>query len=346
MGKSRHSRKSKKSPGGTQKRVVNNPSATYDRPETNQRIQFTIIPVFSPENPKNKINRLPEGEQGLYKVTYVLAIPGKEVFKDDLDFVKIMQAGTSLLQVKPGTVLKLSIFNENDNAEILFFSNSSGLISQAEMRIDASNFKEAEKVSHDLIMQQLSYWSYLYDISLDIAGCELIEEKTESKRYHFGVVGKIKPFNKFNGFESVSTYRRFFAAYREGMNATNIFYQALSFYKVIEGVVAERIREKRRTKNEIPIYSNEIFPKNIDNLIFKDELTITSFQPYLEQSFDFVKDQFRELIRNAIAHLSQLEGALDSDSYDDFITCSKSIPVLHYIARIMLENEINKNSTI
>jgi len=318
------------------------PWATMQRPEINSRIQWTIIPEFPLNDYRAKITRTQQGSHSIYQVNFVFAVPGKDVFKDKLDFRSLMKSGDSLLRVTPGVkFLKSSIFNEVESVEILYSTNSNNRISGAQMRIDAQDFLDAERFAYDLIMPQISFWSFSYNISIDLAGYEVIEENTQSKKYNFGALGKIRLFN--DNHETVASfpeYRKFYAAFREGMNATNVFYQALSFYKVTEGIIAERKREQRRTKNDIPTYVNETVPNNIDDIKPIDSLVKLAFKPYTGQSFIMILDSFRELIRNAIAHLSQLDGALNSDKFDDFVTCDKAVPVLHYIARVMLTNEL------
>lgn len=322
-------------------------SIQIDRPETNSRIQLTSVFEFRPDDPRQQLPRTPFGSQGTYKVTFVLSIPGKNVFRDDLDFAKIMKSGESLLQTAPGINLKVEVSNDTTTVEILFMSNSQGQIATAQTRVQAQNFAEAEQIAYDLVAAQLSYWSFAYDVAIDIAGSEVVEEMVESTRYSFGILGKIKPFDKELGGRSEPTYRRFFSAYREGMNSTNPFYQALSFYKVAEGIKAERIRKARRSgthqKGVTPMFGNELFPPHVDDLHLGDELSKASFAPYVGQGFLIVLEKLEELIRNAVAHLSQLDAVLDADRLNDLNISLRAVPVLRYIAREMLENELRES---
>ncbi len=347
MGKSRQRKKKVNKPlnvNNNSKPKSLDPSLAFERPESNSRIQLTIVPEFSTDDYRQQIPRLPKGSSGIYQVTFVLTIPGKNVFKESLEFNEIMKSGDSLIQLSPqAPFLKSTVFNDDESAEILFLSNSKHRISCAQMRINAPDFISAEAYAYNLIMPQLSYWSFIFNVSLDIAGYEVIEENTQSKKYNFGILGKVKPFN-YAGEVVMSkpAYRNFYAAYREGMNATNVFYQALSFYKVAEGLQAERIREQRRTKKPLAIYDNEIFPKTTDEILIHDDSIKILFKPYLGQDFKDVIEHLKNFIRHAIAHLSNLDGVLDPDKFDDFNTCSNAIPVLHYIAHTMLDNESKK----
>ena len=87
----------------------------------------------------------------------------------------------------------------------------------------------------------------------------------------------------------------------------------------------------------------EEFPANLAALNLKDELTTVSFQPYLGRDFASVLANLKTQMRHAIAHLSQFEGALDADTYDDVMKCLKAVPVLRYIARKMLDNYLSSS---
>jgi hypothetical protein len=142
------------------------------------------------------------------------------------------------------------------------------------------------------------------------------------------MVGKVKPFaisSNYERFTSNETARRLLAAYREGMNSTNVFYQALSFSKVIEGLG--------------PLLGTDRAKKA---LRFPDDLKAVPgsapvFGRFLGRKFNWAVDQLRPLIRNAIAHLDPLQSVLDIDHLDDVRACEEAIPVLRYMARMFLK---------
>src|SRR5579859_634576 len=217
----------------------------FERPDTNRRESLVVVPNFAPSDPKASIPRSPEGSPGVYRVTFVLTIPGKEDFRTELNWAKIMQSGESLLLVPQGLGrLNVKVSNDQDEAEIVFLPNAKMSLATAQIRVTASTFLDAQSQAHNLIMPILSWWSFRYDIALDITGYEVYEEKTEVRKAVFGVIGKAKVLDLAIGGFSKPEYRRVFAAYREGANATNVFYQLLCFYKVIEGV--NKLRTQRR----------------------------------------------------------------------------------------------------
>ena len=137
------------------------------------------------------------------------------------------------------------------------------------------------------------------------------------------------------------------AAYREGLNATNVFYQALSFYKVAEGVAALRKRQLRKDKASFAASNtNEIreeFPTDINDLPIGDEFERSFFEPYLGKDYSDALVELKEQIRNAIAHLGNIDDVIDVDRYDDVQLCVKAIPVLKYIAHSMLNYDLQSS---
>ena len=77
-------------------------------------------------------------------------------------------------------------------------------------------------------------------LGIEISNYLIIEENTGTRKYSVGVVGKVKAFNNENPFNVSTEHRRIFAAYREAMNSSNLFYQLLCFFKVTEGIVSLR----------------------------------------------------------------------------------------------------------
>lgn len=187
-----------------------------------------------------------------------------------------------------------------------------------------------------------------FNVALDIGGYEIVEEKTASTKYVFGIIGQVKAL-QIDTEEIVTSqadYRRIFAAYKEGLNATNVFYQVLSFYKVTEGI--RNLRSHRRaqlvSKGLKPSEPRERIPSTLDE-IQVDSWDKGAFKPLLGKKFGAVLDQYRELIRNAIAHLDPSQNIMDIDRYNDVIVCQKALPVLRYMARELIANDLRLTRT-
>lgn len=330
------------------------PTVEFPRPESSSRIEFTLMPGYPPDHPKSGIERTRKGGSGIYNVNYILSVPGVNVFTDKLDFEELVNSGDSLLQIPSGEFLVLHATDRDYKSEIQFLSNAKGMLSRVHARVSCASFEDAERFAHERVCLMLSYWSFLFDIGIDISSYLIIEESTGTRKYSVGLVGRAKAFTNEKAFTVSQEHRRILAAYREGMNSSNLFYKALSFYKVIEGTLNLRIREGRKSKtlakDEKPFEKNEVFPSDIGLLPVEqfgshdDEVTQKAFAKYLDKSFQEVRDDLKDLIRNAVAHLGDFDRVLDADRYDDVVTCARAIPVLKYMARKMLENDFEKLS--
>jgi hypothetical protein len=318
-------------------------SVRYERPLFNTRTRFIIVPKFPKGDPRAAVARCPYGSAGVYDVTFVLSVPGRNVFYEDLDFNDIMQSGDSLLFIGVGREVRGAPVEPEGRGQIVFSANIHGRLATARMRIQAENFVEAERTAFDTISRELNYWSFIYDTAIDIRGWRVIEERTDCAKFAFGSVGKVKAFDQPNAVNSIKAYASLFAAYREGMNATNPFYQALSFYKVTEGAAAERKRRARGEKGATRAELNsaeEKFPHSLDDLTNVDPLELEFFQDYLGMTFETARTRMTTVVRHAIAHLAKFDEVLDADTFDDQDRCTTAIPVLRYMASAMIKNDL------
>jgi hypothetical protein len=138
--------------------------------------------------------------------------------------------------------------------------------------------------------------------------------------------------------------RPFLASYREGLNSTAPLYQALSFYKVIEGVKtfhSNRVRAARRagqTPPDDPLVA--IVPNSFDDLTREPETVRALLANYGGKTFDEVREAFADTIRNAIAHLTPGRDIRVADYLGDLKACRLATPVLRFVAREILRAEI------
>jgi hypothetical protein len=310
------------------------------------RFSVTMVPEFLPEDPRSRIHRLPSGGPNTYTVTYVLSLPGKEVYRDHLDFDALLHSGDSLLAVPPPAVrLDIQIVGAENPVHITVYANDRGRMARVGMRIDAQNFDAAQRTAHNWISPVLSWWSVRDDVAIDVAGVHMVEERTDVTRWFGGMLGQAKMLAPHIGHVSRAEHRPLFASYREGLAATNPFYQALCFYRIIEGV--NKLRNVRRSA---VIAAGQEY-RGPDERIPPDECAFpggpfserSSFDPYYGKKFTKVIDEMRGMLRNAVAHLDPAGDSLVADDYDDVGKAAQAIPVLAYIARQMLRNEVNSD---
>lgn len=320
------------------------------RPETNQRYWISIQPTFPPDDSRSSIPKSAIGSSGCYEATFFLSIPGKEHFRDEINIDQILQSGNSLLIMPPSiSKIRVPVLNEQEQVEVLFSANNRRLLSSATIKISASSFKDAEIRAYDLIMPILSWWSYKYDVALDISAYRVVEEKTQVQNWAFNIVGAAKELDFNVAAVSKPEYSTLFASYREATNATNTFYRFLCYFKVIEGVKYLRKQRKHaalaagETYKEPP---DEKIPVTIEELNALNIYMADHFQPYLGKKFTWVIDQLRYVLRNAIAHLEPSADSLIADKYEDIMKCEQVMPIIKYISRVVLRNEIRADKDL
>jgi hypothetical protein len=304
-------------------------SYKIERPDYNSREGYMIVPR-SADEPREPLGApAPGGGHGHYDVVFTLSVPGKEVFTTDLVLGQAVSRGDSLVAF-PETISSYEVYLKGDGEDIgsiVLLKNSAGRLCGATLDVLASSFLEAEKLAYERATSLLSFLTFTCDVGIEIAGYEITERETKSVNGVRGMVGKIKPFSLPAGYETCTsneTVRRLLAAYREGMNSTNVFYQALSFSKVVEGMSLSLAGN--RTRNPLK------FPSDINAL----PGSANQFRRFLGRKFNWAVDYFRPLIRNAVAHLDPSQTVLDIDHFDDVKTCEEAIPVLRYMARTLL----------
>ncbi|MCL5946548.1 MAG: hypothetical protein M1298_00790 [Chloroflexi bacterium] len=261
---------------------------TVDRPEVNDRFSLIVVPQYLPHDPRSQITLDPQGHRGFYCVTLILAVPGSKTFHSDMNFEQLVSTGDSLLQVPQGsgiTHLRVKVYNEAESAEVSFSINVEGHLATAIMRVIADNFLNAERYAHDLVLPLLSRWSFVNDVAIDIAAYHIVEEATQAQKYRFGAIGKVRVLTE-NPTEMVASTpenRQLLAAYREGLNASNVFFQVLSFFKVTEGIRHLRtIRAQKARTNGMDVERyDEVIPTDFADIPHSRYIDEGVWRPYL-----------------------------------------------------------------
>ncbi len=283
------------------------------------------------------IQRPPEGGVGSYKVVFVLGIPGKATFTEQLNDSAFIASGESLLYVRPGTYLKVDIENNPDVQEVWIYSNDNGALSRAQIMVDADSFLDAERKAHDALSFILSWWSYAYSVAIDIKGYKVTEERTESQKWVFNALGRAKAFDVNAGLVSNPKFRVILSAYRDALGTGNPFYQVVCFFNVLEGLYkirAQRLRADRDAGR--PMHDpGERMESDIRAIPIGDQDRVP-FEPYLGRKFTRIRDELRSTLRNAVAHLDPDGESFVADEFEDLAMCRLAIPVLKYLCDVML----------
>ncbi len=311
-------------------------------------MNVVIVPQYAPPDPRAAMAISRDGSPGNYIITFTLSIPGKGDYFEDVNLDQL--SGNSLLAtpVTEGT-LKVRLFSDQVETEVFFLLNKQGRLSQVQIQGQADNLLHAEALAFNMVMPILSRWSFQHDVAVDVAAYQVLEERTGVQKWVLHQLGKEKMLDITERGLSKPEYRTVFAAYREGANSRNPFYQFLCFYKVIEGVRNLRKQHRAATIASGGQYReppDEKIPSLMDDLHLarvNGELPpfeVQAFTPHLGKKFTRVTDDLREELRNVIAHLEPTKDCLEADKFADIMSCELAVPVIRYICRGMMNNEI------
>ena len=325
---------------------LDRPTIQVPRPQYNLREGWLVVPEFPTDDSRHNTTTV-GGRPGFYQLTFVFGVPGKNVFRDELNLSDLDLEGDSLV-VFPDNVETLHVQVDElgvPHSEIVLHHNANRRLATASIRVQAASLLDAEKRSYEIVSGFFSYLSYSNDVPIDVSGYRVTEEATGSQKAVFGMLGEMKPLltpDVGNSPAFDERYRRLFAAYREGMNATNVFYQALSFSKAVEGcrLLREQKNEQANSVGQRRLSPSLKIPATVEQLALKDDALRQAFQPFVGRKFSTVIDELRPLVRNAIAHLDPTQVVLDVDHFDDIAACERAVAVLRYIARALIRFEL------
>ena len=320
-------------------------STQVPRPRVTAYNQLTVVPVFPDRGEAGP----PEGSPGEYDVTFTLGVPGVSEVVRRLDLDPARAGGDSLLE---GSELDVRLGPDETGTEHVarITPNAQGRLAQVQLTVRGSDFADGERVAHDVVMPLLSGWAYEADVAIGITGTLLRESATQIRRGGALMVGQVRQAPQNWVPPSSPELRTFLSVYREGLNASSSFYQALSFFKVVEGVSTfdrKRSREAQRQggENGKEILNRKAIPHSLGDFEDPSEWERKMFQPYLGKTFEEVKTSVEDAIRNAIAHLTPGREIRVADYFQDVGKCRDAVPVLRYLARELIAEELLRTSS-
>jgi hypothetical protein len=322
------------------------------RPDHNGTLKYVITPEYPSEHPLHgKIS--PTGSKGLYEVTFVLAIPGATTSFWDINFQEILERGDSLLEIpQEHSNLRVDIFpnKDSDTSEniVEFGTNEAHRLSNAKLLLNADNFNQASQKAHNTIMPILSRWAFQHDIAITTSAIHILEKKTGASQIALNVIGAVKHFSDSEG-AGIQDSRILLSAYREALSASDVPYKALCYFKAIEGSYILRNRRKADLLSQSKSYTD---PSEVmDNSLIKIAnprgrmMLEKEIAPFLGMKFTRLRDQFKNDIRHAIAHLDLDGNHLAADRYEDLKKVERALPAMHLMARVLMSAELNYSET-
>ncbi|HUX11945.1 MAG TPA: methylamine utilization protein MauJ [Spirochaetia bacterium] len=317
------------------------------RPIVTQEMRYTVVPLFPESDPRSKLGNGPIGAAGDYIVVYRLGVPGIQAASTEFHFGSLESTGDSLIEAHPDAtqiVIELKASPDTPADQKLTLGvNREHRLSSVVLRCQAENFEGAAEHAHDIVMPFLSQLAFSHEVAITTTGREIIEVATETRQMSQITVGAVKGI-ALGVWASTPEQRRLLASYREGLSSSEPLYQALSFYKVVEGVLSMRGIEDaaHRARGETPNRAFERIPQDITSALHPSDspLQRESFAPYLGRKFADVRDELRESLRNHISHMDFGALSFGADSYADVVAVQRALPVLRYMARVLLSSVV------
>jgi hypothetical protein len=122
-------------------------------------------------------------------------------------------------------------------------------------------------------------------------------------------------------------------------------YQALSYYKIVEGAATYGVNRARAVaKAGGPVAPDVLdsrrVPTDLNHIPNLPEGQVQPASRFGGLSFREFKDQIEDTIRNAVAHLTPGREVRVADYLDDVQACREVVPILRYIARTLIQDEL------
>ena len=311
--------------------------AEIPRPRVTEYNEITVVPVF----PSGEAGP-PSGSPGSYEVAFVLGVPGVSGVATVLDFDGMLAAGDSLLQ-GAGLEVDLQSLDGSPLCAARIIPNSHGRLAQIRLTVTADSFSLAGSAAFDAVMPTLSRIAFEADTPVEVTAALLTEQATQTRRFGAMLAGAVQPAPELAG-DMTPELRPFLAAYREGLNVNSPLYQALSFYKVIEGVATFHTRRTRAARRSGAAVSADPMAKQVPadpaELAGMTDWARENFTPYLGKTFREIRDSVKGTIRDAVAHITPGLDLRIADYAADIWACRDITPVLRYMAREMIRDEL------
>lgn len=284
----------------------------------------------------------PAGAAGRYEVVFILGVPGISSVMTSLNWDDVLTEGDSLLV---GNGLQMDLQGPEGSASNVaaIVSNAHGRLAQVRLTVTGSDFASAEAEAHNEVMPVLSWIAFEADTPLEVKAVVMTDQATQTRRIGATLAGSEQPAPGFAGMLTPEL-RPLLAAYREGLNSTAPLYQALSFYKVIEGVASFRKHRVRATaKGVAPVDLDTLsrrIPADPSELPVVTPWARSVFTPYLGKTFAEITEAVRNPIRNAVVHLTPGRDIRVADYLADVRACQGIVPILCYVARALIKDEL------
>jgi len=212
---------------------------------------------------------------------------------------------------------------------------------------------DAHKEAYDVAMPLLDEISARYDVPLPVAHSIIVAVPSGVIHLLFAHRPKAKEIGSRAEILPQCPHpelRDAYALYREAVSSNNPFHAFLTFWKVYEEVVyirkgwgAQHQRSDTRVREEV--FSDLLaFGARPEELANPPEdpkvLREMSEQQLRGRKFKVAEEMLRSTHRTALAHAGKVDAGkpLTGASFEDYMTVADKVPVVRYMANVVLEN--------
>lgn len=215
------------------------------------------------------------------------------------------------------------------------------------------SLKDAQRTAYDIAMPLLDELSVRYDVPLPIAHSITVGVPSGVIHLQFAHRPAAKEIANETKILPRCPYpdlRDAYALYREAVSSNNPFHAFLTFWKVYEEAVYVRKGWGARHKRNDTRVREEIFPDLFAFGARPEELAIPPEEPEVlremhenqlrGKTFKKARKVLNGPYRVALAHAGEVDMGkpLTSASYEDYLKVAGMVPVVRYMANVVLEN--------
>lgn len=238
--------------------------------------------------------------------------------------------------------------------------NADGFLAKFSTTLDAENVNHAVSMAHASLAPLLSGLSACADVPLFIESIDAVELATGNAMLRVTAPFPEQFFN-FGPIPRLSDeYCHYASLYSEVMESNSPFYRFLCLFKIVEGLHKRRGRltleakQRGETKSRPVIRERVPFTKEEQVKLLRAVYSIRGDEPWDDmfigqtfppeshgKSITQIRQDILEKIRDSIAHALMDDGepGLSVSDLSDQWKVNKWLPMLRFVARLMLTNE-------
>jgi hypothetical protein len=340
--------------------------------------QFLVSVPRNDRDPNHPVNRaVPQGAPGQYRVVISLQRLGYAVYPERA-FNFGGRHGDSHIAIaapayaNPGLPDANGVLIEAESSDGRFTyeaaPNEKGFVAQISTTLAAQNFAEAERLAYRNLAPTLSHLATYFDVPVVTARIEM-----EDLQYGTVNMSITNPYDEvplsLTGGEPIEQSLRVLESfYREALNSGSSAYQFLCLCKILEGVMARRIRARREAARaglpytpidpqtervpsqeaEYTTWLGQLFPVRtrrwdamaLASIFIADAVGRTCEELFREGSRGQAPGAIRA-IRNEVAHAITEQGPPRLSADDTFYLqrVNEWLPITKCLARLLLLHE-------